>query len=67
MRNPLKDDRYQVKVECTGAFTPAPKGLRSGERYVARFCGDYLGMAETENRAWLLCIFHDDERNFKML
>jgi hypothetical protein len=67
MKNPLKDSRYSVRIEFTGAFTPAPKGLKTGQRYVSRFCGEYIGFSETENDAWLKCIFHDDERTFQML
>jgi hypothetical protein len=62
MKNPLKDSRYSVRIEYTGAFTPAPKGLKTGQRYVSRFCGDYIGFSETEKQAWEKCVAHNIDR-----
>lgn len=68
MNNPSKDERYTVSKEYTGEFHQSPiKGLKQGQMYVARFCGDWIGCDLTENLAWLMCIYYDDERNFKIL
>lgn len=66
MKNPLKDSRYQVAKEFTGAHKPA-KGLQTGERYVARFCGDFIAARETETEAWAECVIHDDSRTTNIL
>ena len=66
MSNKIKDDRYSVNIEFTGNFKHI-KGLKDGQMYVARFCGEYIGSDETETKAWLTCIFHDDGRNLNIL
>jgi len=58
MKNLIKDERYSVNKEWCG---------HSKQKFVARFCGDWIGKAETKNKAWLLCIYHDDDRNLKLL
>lgn len=40
------DKRYTVSLEYCGYAKP---------RYVARFCGDWLGQRETKTDAWELC------------
>lgn len=66
MNNPLKDERYKVAKEFTGHYQEA-EGLKTGQRYVSRFCGEYIDASKTENEAWITCIIHDDERTIKIL
>jgi hypothetical protein len=42
---PKLDERYSVRLEYCGYATP---------RWVARFCGDWIGQAETEEGAHAL-------------
>jgi len=48
---------YSVTVEYTGNGATIP-GLRAGQRYVARFAGEYVGGADAEELAWVLCNAH---------
>jgi hypothetical protein len=69
MRNPLKDPRYSVRAEFTGHHHHGtiPRGLKQGQQFVARFCGDWIGAHDIETSAWALCVIHDDERTIKIL
>lgn len=53
MKNPLKDPRYTVTAESCGRPNPM---------YVARFEDEWIGSAEKESSAWILCIIDDDTR-----
>lgn len=48
-----RDGRYDVKPEFCGFET---------QRYVVRFCRDYVGVADTESDAYALAVWHDAER-----
>jgi len=48
---------YSVTVEYIGHGATIP-GLRAGQRYVARFAGEYVGGADAEEMAWILCNAH---------
>lgn len=50
--NPKADARFTVQVEPNG---------RMGQ-YVARFCGDRVGAASTENDAWYAATVYNDSR-----
>ena len=69
MKNPLKDNRYSVTAEFTGYHHKGeiPHGLKQGQQYVARFCGERIGSHDMETNAWTLCVTHDDERTVKLL
>ena len=54
----LNDERYQLNLEWCGY---------AKQRYVLRFCGEWLGSYETKKEGMLQAIFHDDERNYKLL
>lgn len=47
------DGRYTIGREYTGRARPC---------FVARFCGEWIGRADTNAGAWLLAINHDDTR-----
>lgn len=65
---PTFDERYSVNKEFCGYEHKEPvKGLEQGQMYVARFCGEWIGCELTENEATLLCVFHYDERNLRLL
>lgn len=54
MAQALKDDaRYQVAREYCGYPKP---------RWVARFCGDWLGQGARRSDALMLCLAHSDKR-----
>jgi hypothetical protein len=54
MGNPIKgDSRYAIAREFCGYSKP---------RYVARFCGDWIGQGETRVDAIMLCLAHSDRR-----
>lgn len=47
------DGRYAVQLEFCGHADPRP---------VARFCGEWVGSADTHLRAALLCVAHSNAR-----
>ena len=47
--NGRTDNRYTVAPEYFGGSKPAQ---------VARFCGQYLGRADNDWKAWLICAEH---------
>lgn len=51
------DERYTLNLEYCGYEKP---------RYVMRFCGEWLGQAETKNDAAMFYIAHSDERERAM-
>lgn len=53
MKNYLNDPRYTVTSEYCGQEKPM---------WIARFEGEWIGKAEKESSAWLLCIIDQDER-----
>ncbi len=64
----MKDKRYSINLEfCGRTHKKLPKHLKQGQMYVARFCGEWIGSAITENRAKSICIFHEDNRTEKMI
>lgn len=50
----LADERYTVAKEFCGY----PQA-----RWVARWCGDWLGQGKTKSDATLICIAHADKRD----
>lgn len=58
----MSDGRYHVGLEFTGAFEPAP-GLAPGQRWVFRFCGEWVGSATTEAQAWGIAEIWKKEKN----
>ena len=48
-----KDKRYEVNLEWCGQST---------QKYIARFCGDFVGWYETETKAWCGAKFHNEKR-----
>lgn len=50
-----KDARYSVQLEWCGYAQP---------KFVARFCGDWLGWRDTREEARQLCKEHIRERGF---
>ncbi len=64
----IKDERYTVNKEFTGAYHKTPvKDLKQGQTFAARFCGSWIGCAKTEAKAWILCIIYDDLRTINIL
>ncbi len=61
MKSTIDDARYTVAREYTGQ-TPQISGLRVGERWVARFCGDWIGAADSRPDARALADTHYDDR-----
>ena len=49
----LKDRRYSIAREHCGYAKP---------RWVARFCGDWVGQGEHQSDAVMICIAHADKR-----
>lgn len=58
----MSDGRYHVGLEFTGAFEPAPD-LAPGQRWVFRFCGEWIGSATTEAEAWAIAKIWKKEKN----
>jgi hypothetical protein len=55
MTNAIKgDSRYRVAREWCGYSKP---------RWVARFCGEWLGQSEHRADALMMCLAHCDKRN----
>lgn len=52
------DKRYEITMEYTG---------KENQQHVARFCGDFISGHDTHVGAALSCVFHDDERQEKMI
>ncbi len=61
MKSTIDDNRYTVAREYIGAPEEVA-GLRTGERWVARFCGDWVGSAESRPAARALADTHYDDR-----
>jgi hypothetical protein len=59
LQKAVNDQRYTIELEFTGG---SEKAL-----HVTRFCGKFVGSSETLNGAILLAIFHQDERNLKLI
>lgn len=51
--HPLRDKRYAVALEFCGYPEP---------RWVARFCGEFIGQSRFQASAWMLCAGHDAKR-----
>ncbi len=52
--HPIKSDpRYTITREFCGY---------TRKRYVARFCGDWIGQSKLRAGAMMLCLEHDDKR-----
>jgi hypothetical protein len=60
----LRDSRYSVRKEFTGATEPAP-GLKPGQRFVARFSREFIGSATTQKAARALADRHNTTRFLK--
>jgi hypothetical protein len=59
LQKAVDDSRYTIALEFTGGSENA--------LHVIRFCGNFVGSSETVNGAILLAIFHQDERNLKLI
>ena len=66
MTSYFKNKGYSVNVEFTGDYETI-KGLKAGQRYVARFCGEFIGSETTKIKSELLCLFHDDDKTINIL
>lgn len=54
----VNDQRYTVTAEYTGKQDP---------QHVLRFCGDFIATDPSLNEIILQAIFHQDERELKLL
>jgi len=52
------DKRYSIAKEYCGYAKP---------RWVARFCGEWIGQGEHKSDALMLCIAHADKREREIL
>jgi hypothetical protein len=59
LQKAVNDQRYSIALEFTGGSENA--------LHVIRFCDKFIGSSETVNGAILLAIFHQDERNLKLI
>lgn len=57
----MADRRYSVARERTGAYEPVP-GLDTGQRWVTRFCGAWVGASVTQQDGWLTAVDHHVSR-----
>lgn len=57
IKKQLNDNRYSVNIEYNGFNHKEPiKGLKQGQQYVARFCGEYLSGHNSERYANWTCV-----------
>lgn len=59
------DPRYSVRKEFTGAYEPAA-GLLTGQRWVARFEGDYIGSGTSKPEALAAVAAHQTRTTARM-
>jgi len=68
MTNYFKNKGYSVQKEFTGSYhKETVKGLKQGQNFVARFCGDWIGSDTTKKAAEMLCLFDDDKKTINIL
>lgn len=58
MISPLTDARYTIALEYCGCQEP---------RWVARFCGDWVGQDKYKSGAIMLCVAYADKREMEVL
>lgn len=59
------DARYSVAVEYGGHFPTIP-GMRAGQVFVTRFCGERIGKGITREDAERVAVQHADARRVRM-
>lgn len=57
------DTRYSVALEWTGTPMPRPVGLKPGQAYVFRWCGDFVSAHDTRADAFGACVNHKNGRS----